>query len=570
MRKILFVLGKDVHNKPAYKIYRECLKRGYEVDLYATTLEDGHINIFWEAKSAIRHINTLTEEQISLYDYIFSAVPIYGQTLFRDAHKYIFLNPSSSYLDDPYFSGDFVFTVRDISRPLVEGEQWPVEVFNLIRCTPGMATGGAHLEKSEIENREKTKKILFIDAGHFPFGTKRELAEYVIHIAEACPDYEVSVKPRYLPGDEDTTHKNKENLYEYLDNRESLPPNLALIRKHTDLWEELANVDLVICPEATTSYVETILADKNIIIFTGFPNQESILWNADRAKLFCGITGNLSCRVRYQDIFEYLPQGFKVDAGKLQNILYKTQNVAEDIVDAMEYIYVNFISKDIFPKEKYYKSDSYLDEMQPDYSLTWEDIIHRRYRLSLYDYAASQIVRLYISGMDCSEILEYINGVPDNNFDKAHLEELIKRLQEKLYHCYIQNSAKMMKTAYSPSLLCLAYFKENRFDEFKPDELKCGAYYAYCKAKIKFDSGDYEGTLNCLKDYFDEVDNNMYEISHADNEGVIVMAHYYKGAALFHLNRLQEAEIHLSICDKAWDGKHKKAAEYLRLIEEKS
>lgn len=46
MRKILIVLGKDVHNKSVYKIYKECLKRGYCVAVFATTLKDGHINIF--------------------------------------------------------------------------------------------------------------------------------------------------------------------------------------------------------------------------------------------------------------------------------------------------------------------------------------------------------------------------------------------------------------------------------------------------------------------------------------------------------------------------------------------
>lgn len=566
MRKILIVLGKDVHNKSVYKIYKECLKRGYCVAVFATTLKDGHINIFRKIQHEIRHINDLNEQQILAYDYIFSAVPIYNHTLFRDIHKYIFMNPST-HLDEVYFSSDFVFTVRDISKPLVEDEHWPIEHINFIKSIPGMATGGPQYEKLEIKSKDKAKKILFIDSGHFPFGTKKELAQYIIKIAESCLDYEVCVKPRYLPKDTDTTHKNKENLYEYFDNKKNLPKNLTLIRKHTDLKEELEKVDLVICSEGTSSYEEIILANKKILIFTGFPNKENLLWNPYRIDLFNKIANNLPCRVNYQDIFKYLPQGIRVNTDILKNSIYKTSNVAEDIVDAMEYIYINFVSKNIFPERTYYKSNSYLNEMKPDYSLTWDNIIERRYRLSLYDYVAEQVRNLVIN-MDYSKVFEYIDHIENTKVNEEELYKINLGLQEILFDTYIKNSDKMMKNSYSQSLLCLAYFKKNKFNEFQPAELKCKAYYAYCLAKIEFDCGDYENALNYINDYFDEVDNNLYEISYADDQGVKDMAHFYKGAALFHLNDMHNARIHLDICDKAWRGKHKKAAEYLHEIEQ--
>lgn len=565
MRRILLILGKDVHNKPAYRFYKEFLKRGYYVDLFATTLQDGHVNIFGEARERIKHINDLTEQQISIYDYIFSAVPIYNHVLFKDTQKYIFMNPSSHF-DDVYFSGDFVFTVRDISQPLIEDEHIPVEDFNLMKSIPGMAAGGPQYEKTGIKKDEKSKKILFVDAGHFPFGTKQELAEYVIKIAEFCPDYEVRIKPRYLPRDQDTTHKNRENLYEYLDNKKTLPDNLTLIRTHTDLKEELEKVDVVICPAGTSSYEEVILANKKIIIFTDFPNKENVLWNADRVRLFNRINGKLPCRIPYQDIFKYLPQGIQADSDDLKNSIYKMAHVTEDIVDAMEYIYINFISKNIFPERKYCKIENYLSEMLPDYSLTWEDIIARRYRLPLYDYVANQARNLLID-IDYSRVFEYIESIRYSKWREKDADRILVGLQEILFDLYIQNKDKLMKNSYSQSLLCLAYFKKNRFDEFCPIELKCIAYYSYCLAKIRFDNADYENALKYINDYFDEVDSNLYEISYADDEGVKAMAHYYKGATLFHLSDIHNAEIHLKICDKAWNGQHKKAAEYLQMID---
>lgn len=56
--------------------------------------------------------------------------------------------------------------------------------------------------------------------------------------------------------------------------------------------------------------------------------------------------------------------------------------------------------------------------------------------------------------------------------------------------------------------------------------------------------------LKNINDYFDEVDSNLYEISYAVDEGVKARAHYYKRVALFHLNNLKEAKIHLIFVTK--------------------
>ena len=140
-------------------------------------------------------------------------------------------------------------------------------------------------------------------------------------------------------------------------------------------------------------------------------------------------------------------------------------------------------------------------------------------------------------------------------------------MNEIIYEVFIQNKDEMIDTAYAQSLLCLAYYKKHRFAEFRPPVLKCRAYYEYCLAKIDFDKNGYRECLKHLDNYFEEINSNLYEVSYADNEGVKIMAHYYKGAALFHVNDLKNARIHLKICDKAWDGNHKRAAEYLHFID---
>lgn len=566
-RNILFVLGKDVHNKGTYKIYKECIRRGFYADVYATTFEDNHTMLFSRDGIVINDIKELDEKKIEKYDYIFSAVPLYDKFLFRETHKYIFLNPSTHF-DEVYFSGDFIFTTRDLSLPLVKGECWPIEKLNYCKSLPAMATGGASLERKNIEKQTKTNIILFVDAGHFPFGTKKKLAEYIIQIANYCPTHVVRVKPRYLPSDKNTTHLNKENIYDYLKLEEKLPPNLELVMEHTDFAEEIEKAELIICPEGTTSYEEVILSGKKLIIFTGFPTNENMLWPKNRIELFNKVPENLCNRIYYKDIFRYLPDGIQANPDDLNKTLYKCTEVVIGIVDAMEYIYMNYISKNIFPNCQYYKVDNYHYTMKKDENTDWSYIKRRRYKTLLYDIASQKISRLCLK-LDCNRIIDFIED-SRRQLNEQAIDTEIEKLNDVLNEVYIENKENMMGSSYSQSLLCLAYFKQNRFNEFQPAEIKCKAYYAYCVAKIKFDSGDYRGTLKHINEYFDDVERNLYEISYADDEGVKAMAHYYKGAALFHLERLQDAKIHLEICDKAWNGKHKKSAEYLHLLAEKA
>lgn len=562
-RHILFVLGKDVHNKGTYKVYKECIKRGFQATVYASSFLDNHNYLFEKDDICIHDLNDLKEDDLNKYDYVFSAIPLFERSVFLKSKKYIFLNPSTHF-DEVYFSGDFIFTARDMSKNLIEGEEWPIEKLNYLKSLPAMATGGAALEKRNLPVCN-SKIILFVDAGHFPFGTKRELAKYIIEIAKYCPEYTIRVKPRYLPSDKNTTHINKENIFDNFNDQIELPTNLELIYEHTDFFDELEKAELVICPEGTTSYEEVILAEKNLLIFTGFPNKENVLWSENRIEMFNRIPSKLINRVYYKDIFKYLPHGLPTSIQCLQNSLYKTELVVENIVDAMEYIFTEFISKELFPRETYYKLENYYQKMEADKNLTWTYIVRRRYKTILYDVASQKINRLCIK-IDCTDIISFIEDeVKACNISDWGYE--IEKLNQVIYDVFIENSNKMMNTSYAQSILCWAYYKKNRFNELRIDNKKCDSYYSYCVAKIEFEKGNYIATLENINHYFSGIANNKYEVSYADDEGVKSMAYYYKGAALFHLNRLQEAKDNFKRCNLYWKGKHKKANDYLLMIE---
>ena len=58
-----------------------------------------------------------------------------------------------------FFYGDFIFTVRDISKPLISGKKFSIEEVNYRKSLPAMATGGASLTKKVNTNE---RKVMFL------------------------------------------------------------------------------------------------------------------------------------------------------------------------------------------------------------------------------------------------------------------------------------------------------------------------------------------------------------------------------------------------------------------------
>lgn len=560
-KKVAIITGKEVHNKNTYLIYKEFLSRNIMVDLYATTFDDGHLGLFIKDNVIVHDVKELSVDKINQYNYIITSVSIFEQKLFRNCKRYIFMNPSTHLLE-VHFSGDFNFTAHDYTKRLVKSEELMLETFNNKKCIPAMATGGASLIYEEGKNNDNNI-ILFVDAGHYPFGTKKELVEYIIQIAEYCRDYIVRVKPRYLPGDVNKTHKNDDNIYNYFSKYSNLPSNLELIYEHTDLKEELRKCSLVICPEGTTSFEEVILSQKKLLIFTGFPNMENALWSEKRIQLSNQIPYNLPNRVYYKDIFKYLPYGIETNTDMLNDLLYSIKNNAYKIVEVMEYIDDTFLSVGRFPQHAYYKYENYKEELKESEKDTWENIIQERFKKVVYDNLSYLISRIY-TYMDCSEVFLYVDS---QNYSEENLYEKIEFARGILFKIIIENRNKMEETRYTQSILCLALYKTNMYEDLLNLNVKCNDYYNYCLAKIAYDRCDYVGALRYINEYFKEVEMHQFEVSLADDISVINMAHFYCGASYFAVGDYVKARFHLKICNNAWEGNHKKASELLDKIE---
>lgn len=563
MSKILFVLGRDVYNKPAYPIYNELIKRGNSIDVYAVFYEEMHFVLFRQDYIEIHRIEELkTKQEIEKYDYIYSAITIYDNPLFRIAERYIFCAPTS-YMREIYSCGDFTFTVRKMEGHILENERWGIDECNLAKMAPCMATGSPMHEGLEFMQAGDNKTILFIDSGHFPCGGKREEAETIMQIAYAFPQYKIRIKPRFIRGDKSVTHRNDEYLVDYLDN-DNLPNNVEIIREHTDLRKELESCYLLISDTMTTSYIEAVLASRKILLLEGFPNEESTVMNrkaVERQGKIAAITG---CVVNYKDVLEYLPEGMTCSEEFINKFIYRHRGVTKSVVDAMEYIYQKFISQNRFPKEEFYCSENYEEKMEAEDSLSWKDIIQRRYRV--YLYGLSNYDARINSDLDFSPFIESIEETRKMTITEENFPVVIHKLNAKLLEMFVQNREKLMSNALSQSVFFKFLYDAGLFSEIKKEEVLCRAYYRYLKAKECAKEEKYQECIDLIDKYFEEVNQNLFDRTLADEMSVKISGYYFRGFSQYNLGNYLEAKENLETCEKLCNGKHKKAKEYLDCI----
>lgn len=563
MSEILMILGRDVHNKPMYQVYYELIKRKYKIDVYAIYYEDIDLALFKRDNIKIHRFEELkTEQDLEKYMFIYTALPLYRFQLFRLAKKFMFCTPTT-YAREVYFCSDFSFMARKMNGSLLENEKWGSDECNLAKMAPCMATGLPTHEGLNFMGTGDSRTILFIDSGHFPFGGKKELSKVILQIAKTFPEYKIRVKPRYIEGDHNVAHRNDELLAQYLDNGDK-PNNIEIIRKHTDLRDELKSCYLLISDTITSSYIEAALANRKILLLEGLPNEESkdiSLKVVERQEKIAALT---KCVVNYKDIMNYLPEGLTCSEDFLKKFVYKREGVTKSVVDAMEYIYDSFISKNKFPKEDFYCSDDYVDTMNADENLSWESIIQRRYRTWLYDISTYD-GRIY-GDLDFRPIIEAIEEtrnivITEENFGSIH-----KNICSKLLNLFENNREKLMKTALSQSYFFELLYLEGRISEIDEDEVLCNTYYKYLQAKELSKIGNWEKCIELLNEYFSEVQLNQFDRTLADEPLVKASGHFFRGMSYFSLERLEEAKKDFEICEELWNGKHKRAKEYLEII----
>lgn len=372
---ILVIAANDSDNLMISNVLFELQRRGHKLQIYSHFTDEKSVRMFRELGVPVHHVKDLTNASIDWADSIISALRAHinlkalGEKVFCSKYIYIYNN----YIDSHWATagGDFMFTCGTTRQPLHPED-----------C-PSMPIGcpkNDHI--SSAPSTDDSKTILFIDSGHYPFSHKGKIqvADMLLDICKAYPEYELMVKPRFLPKDENMLHSNRDHLYSCIEDRceGDLPSNLVLLQEHRDMQELLDQCccAVMLCSSA---YVDAALRGKNILIVKGIDNEDKYeLRNEIEYKNIYQLREESGCVVDYRDVVRHLPHGIKCSEEHLNKLVAYRENASQRMVDVMEFIYDNFLSKGEFPAIQNYNYETYCSEMKADPSLTWDIIKHKR------------------------------------------------------------------------------------------------------------------------------------------------------------------------------------------------
>lgn len=559
--KVLVILHRDVYNIPTYHIVKEMLNRKYEIDFYAVFMNHNHLRMFDDLKINIQNISKMTTDVIDQYDFVYSAIGLRGIPQIFDIKKYIF-SFSTAYMDDIINYGDYTFTQRDFGIHL-QDYYYAIDINNEIKSKPGLVVGNPKFDFDYSKlNKIDDRKILFIDAGHFPFGKngKMEEAKMLLDIAKKFPEYQIVIKPRFLPEDSNVTHRNKVHLYncinEVADN--NIPSNLHCLYQHVDLEELVRTSRLVITPDLTTSYLDIVRYDKAGLIATGLPSEYTLTHNKDHIKRFKNIEQRSGLCVYYKDICNYIPQGKKCNKEHIIEMGLDKRNVSMRIVDTMEKLYRDYISKNRYPS------------LDGDSCISFEKVMSFRYIRALfgiYEFYESRMESLDLTDID-NQLREYYKTETLITYEEY--KKLQSEITNKVNQKIMEEKELFLEDEINRGSYVQALYASNSLDKCHDKRLQKDALYYYFWGKYFSNiKKEYKKGIEYMQKYFELTEKNDYEKTVADVDYFKESATYWIAFCYYQMNEYDSAKIYFQKCQELTSNNHKKAKEYLEMIDRK-
>lgn len=543
------------------------IKRGYELFFYAWFTEEIHIRMFHELGVDIHLLEELNEDGIKECDFIYSAAMLDSLPQLLNVPKYIFTF-TTVFMDEPLGFADFTFTQRDMGKYLQRYE-YSMERINEIKSIPGLKVGNPKFdfEEDAVNLEQNEKQILFIDAGHFPFGKKGKcaVAEMLLNIAKTFPDYKVIIKPRFLKTDQNVTHKNVVNLYDclYEVSGEKIPENIICLQNHTDLERLVRNSRTVVTTDMTTSYLDIAAYNKKGIIATEIPSEESLTHNKGHVKRFLEISHRSGLCVPYKNIVDYLPSGKSFSEVHKREMGIGERQISVHMVDVMEMIYMDFIKRGRYPGLE----ADFRDEKN---TLTMEEVINIRHIKHLY--TIMQIEKYRIEELDFSNIENFIYGLLKHrkSFNRNNYAEYCKKIKLEVRNTILNSREILMENAMKQSYYLQAVFDAERIHLEDENQYDAKEMYWFLLGKYEISKrGNAEQAIKLFDKYFDGIGRNDYEKTLADIQYCIESATYWSGVCCFELGMMERARKYFEKCQVLTNNKHRKANEYLNYISER-
>ncbi len=451
---VLVVTAHDAVNLSIENVVREFIRRGHTVSIYAMRTEERHIRMFNDTGIEIIPISALNEAEVRKYDFAFCPMDGMYPLIFFDiyifTYNFIFSTSWTS------LGGDFMF-VQTENRPIRQWED----------CAR-MAVGSPKGDSPRLSGDTSEKNILFIDTGHFPFGIKgkQQIASMLISISEKYPDHRIIVKPRWLPNEPNQIHQSRIHLYDVINElcNSELPQNLILLNEHKDMENLIDQSSLVITP-GSSAYLEAAMRGKRLLIVNGFDSDNSYEVRTDTVwKEQFEYFDKSGCLINYNDIFNYLPDGLKCKESHLIETGANASNVSQKMVDVIEYIYFNYLSKGQIPEIKKYNIDDYKESMRAGRDVTYPLLKSKRIKNRVL--VMSRQFGFVRADIDYSEWLELLNTVYIKYPPTLEgLHELYEVMRRKLNEIWLDNAEELMHDDIDQSILLKAMLELGRAEE---------------------------------------------------------------------------------------------------------
>ena len=461
--KILFITEKDAANSSLGKIAQAFLDQGNEIAVYAAIFDE-KVLAFFPKSTIIGTANEINQSVIDWCDIIVCStlVSFYIPICVFTAHKPIFTH---NYLLNRQINwgGDISFVP---SQATVASDYDEYMNYSYI------GIGEPKYDSNETLIEKESSKLLFIDSGHYPFSIerKRELAKTLLHICNQYPDYNLIIKPRFLPTDKVRTHKNNIHLYDMIieESKGKLPENIVMLNHHEDLRKLIDECCTVICMY-TTAFVGAVVAGKGLVVLEHLPTTDVF---DIRNKTFMRNRENIiksGALIDYHEVEKLLPNGVRVNETYVDYLLEEKEDVANKIVEVCTYLWENFYSKNVFP----HLSDTVYQDYKNCYYLdvndSWNKVISRR----CYDYMMLKsliFIDFHVAAkLDVSMILENINSRFDNNglIDEMEFKKFLSNANDVRDDCIIHNCDRMLGDFIDSGILLNAYYLQKQYNEIR-------------------------------------------------------------------------------------------------------
>lgn len=494
--KVLMITEKDAANLSLAAIEKAYRRKGHTVDIYAPYLSENVMRMF-DGHLKIRNINELTKEIIYQYDFIFTSV--FSMLILKNKDllwekKYIFTYDFYVH-GEVVNGGDFNFAPSLYNTSSIYYKELGY---------PKMGIGEPKFDLYQIA-RAAGNMFLFIDSGHYPFGKegKVELAKLLLSICKKFPDYELCIKPRFLPTDEFVTHVNAVHLYDVIKEQSNgaLPKNLNMLNQHLDLEELIARSKTVLCLY-TTAYISALVARKGLIIIDGLPNEDCYdVRNKRFMQTREGMKGSQAL-VDYRQVCDYLPNGVQSPDSHVQKEITNTENVADKIVDVTEHIFLNLLAKGQFPPPMMYTYESYKEDIVVKAISNWNKVISQRMERTLkqrlfiyFDYRVNARLNLNF-------FTKYVNTLKEEGLiNERVFNEAIDNVKYLISDILIDNENNLIQDEIDQGILIEALYTRQKYEKIREmQEINLGAYYLF-RGKLAFDERDVSLAIEMLNKY---------------------------------------------------------------------